>query len=483
MDTPDLPAPDAFRYRTLGIILSSLFLVVFDFSVSNVAAPSIQSGLHASFAEVQWFMAAYGTAYAVFMITSGRLGDIFGRKRLFVIGMLGFTSSSALCGLTHAPSSFIMVRVLQGTAAAIMQPQLLAMIHLTFPGRERVRAFAIFGGTIGLASISGQMAGGWLIDANLFGLQWRSVFLINLPIGIGAALAAALLVPESRSPRPLQVDLAGVAMAIPALLALMIPLVQGSESGWPAWMLVSAALSVPLLFAFVRLQRWKMRSGKAPLVDLRLFSEGTFAVGLVVTVVYYLGLSAFFLVLSIFLQNGLHFTPTQTATSFTPYAVAFFVASLLSARLFRRIGALTVHAGAATMILGLLMLLHLVDARGESLTAAAMLPAMILYGFGNGCITAQLNGIVLTSAKSDNAGSAAGILTTLQQLACAGGVGIVGNVFNNALGSSPTQSAYMHALHSTLSCNIFFLLLTIAATTWLKYLTSAPIAPPAIAIE
>src|SRR5947209_5875431 len=222
-------AAERRRWLTLAVVLTAAFLGTLDFFIINLALPAIQADLHASFAQVQLVIAAYGLAYAVCLITGGRLGDIYGRKRVFLGGVAGFTAASVLCGLAPSPEALIAARVLQGVVAALLFPQVLSIIQVTFPAPERGRAFSVFGLAQGAASFSGIVLGGALVEADLFGLGWRPIFLVNLPIGLLTLAAGWVLVPESRSPTARRLDLGGVAVVTAALFLLVYPLVQGRE--------------------------------------------------------------------------------------------------------------------------------------------------------------------------------------------------------------------------------------------------------------
>src|ERR1700729_274822 len=237
--------PDPPRGLPLIILLLAAFMNLLDVSIVNIAIPSIQRNLHASYADVQWALAGYTLAYALVLITGGRLGDTYGRKRLFLIGVAGFTIISALCGAATGPGMLIGCRVAQGAMGAIMVPQVLSVIQVIFPPHERIKALAGFGVTAGLGTVSGPLLGGLLIQHNLVGLGWRPIFLINVPVGLLAVVASAVLIPESRAPRRPRLDPGGVALISAALLLLLYPLVQGRELGWPVWTFVSMAVSAP----------------------------------------------------------------------------------------------------------------------------------------------------------------------------------------------------------------------------------------------
>ena len=237
---------DPRRWLTLVILLLAGFMNLLDVSIVNIAIPSIQRDLHASYADVQWALAGYTLAYALVLITGGRLGDTFGRKRLFLIGVASFTIMSALCGAATSPGMLIGCRVAQGAMGAIMVPQVLAVIQVIFPPRERIKALAGFGVTAGLGTVSGPLLGGLLIQHNLFGLGWRPIFLINVPVGVIAFAASAVLVRESKAANPPRLDPVGVGLISAALLLLLYPLVEGRQLGWPLWTYVSMALCVPV---------------------------------------------------------------------------------------------------------------------------------------------------------------------------------------------------------------------------------------------
>jgi len=279
---------DPRRWVALAVVLVAGFMQLVDISIVNVAIPSIQRDLDATYSQIQWVLAGYQLAFAVTLITGGRLGDIFGRKRLFMLGMAGFTLASALCGLAQSPGMLVGSRFLQGVMGAVMFPQILSVIQVTFPPRERGTAFGIFGATIGLATITGPLVGGLLIEGDLLGLGWRPIFLVNVPIGIGALVAAALYLRESRAPRALRLDPAGVGLATAGLLLLVYPLVQGRDLGWPAWTFASMAASVLVLAAFAAWERRKKAADGSPLVDLDLFRQRAFVAGVLVAAIFFM---------------------------------------------------------------------------------------------------------------------------------------------------------------------------------------------------
>ena len=302
---------------------------------------------------MQWALAGYTLAYAVVLITGGRLGDAYGRKRLFLIGVTGFTIMSALCGAAQTPGMLIACRVIQGAMGAIMIPQVLAVIQVIFPPSERIKALAAFGVTAGLGTVSGPLLGGLLTQHNLLGLHWRPIFLINVPIGIIAVAVSAVLVRESRAPRPPRLDPGGVALITAALLLLLYPLVQGRQLGWPAWTFVAMAASVPAFALFVWYERAKLRRGGSPLVELGLFARRSFSIGIAIAVTFFLGVTSFALILTLFLQVGLSFTPVHAGLTFLPFSGGVLIASGAAARLAPKFGRGVTMTGALVMSAGM----------------------------------------------------------------------------------------------------------------------------------
>jgi EmrB/QacA subfamily drug resistance transporter len=427
--TIDAPERDARRWLALVVVVSAAFMAIFDQFVVNVAIPTMQRDLHASFAQIQFVIAGYALAYAVTLITGGRLGDIYGRKRLFMLGMAGFTLASALCGLASGPGLLVVARLIQGFGAALMSPQVLSIIQVTFPHEERGSALSVYGAVVGIASLAGQAGGGFLIQANLFGLGWRVVFLVNIPIGIVALIAAKPLVRETRSPAAPSLDLGGVAIITGGLFLLTFPLVEGRDAGWPLWAWLCLAAAVPAIAGFVHFERWKTARDGAPLVVLGLFRERSFVAGLFVSFLFGAANPAMFFTLALYLQIGLHFSPLAAGLTVAPAPVGYFIAATLSGRLVRRLGsrlvmlALVMKAAAWTMI-GIIA-----HRNGVSLRGIQLLPFMVIEGAGAGWTSPPLIGLSLAGIQNRDAGSAAGVFTTVQQIASAVGVAIIGVLF------------------------------------------------------
>jgi EmrB/QacA subfamily drug resistance transporter len=454
------PPPDPRRWLVLAVVLMASFLGALDFFIVNVSIPSIKARLGASFAEIQLMIAGYGLVYAVFLITGGRLGDIFGRKRMFLVGVAGFTLASALCGLAPSPAFLIAARVVQGLTGALMFPQVLSIIQVSFPPEERVRAFAIFGMAMGTASFSGNVLGGLLVEADLFGLGWRPIFLVNLPLGVLALLAGYKLIRESRSERAVRLDVGGVGIATVGLFLLVFPLVQGREAGWPAWAFGCLAASLPVLAVFLWYERRVSARGGSPLLELALFRNRAFTAGLATTLAFYGGLSAFFLSFTLFLQEGLKFTPLKAGLTFAPFALGFLTSSTLAVKLAARLGRRIIQLGAAVMATALAAAIGIALGLGAGVTSLHLLPVLFVYGAGQGLVMPTLVSTVLGGVPTSDAGSASGVLTTVQQVALALGVAAIGSVYFAVLGSQPGPADFSRAVGTALVFNIVLLLAT-----------------------
>lgn len=460
--TPPVSAdmPDPGRWNSLAVVLTGAFLAALDFFIVNVSIPSIRASLNATFAEVQLIIASYGLTYAVFLISGGRLGDIHGRRKMFVWGVAAFTAASLLCGIAPSPMFLIAARALQGISGALLFPQVLSIIQVTFPQRERATAFGFFGTVIGLSSFAGNAVGGILVSADVFHLGWRPIFLINLPIGLLTIALAERFVKESSSPKARRLDLGGVAILTIALTLLLYPLIQGREAGWPAWAFISLIAFFPVLLMFLEYEKRVTAKGGSPLVELSLFHNHVFVLGLCSGVCFFSGAAAFFLISTIFLQDGLGYSPRRAGLTFLWFAIAFLGSSLASVRVQPRLGSRIINLGVAFMISGLAGLLWISASRGAALTSLNLAPVLLIYGTGQGFVMPTLINTILINIKGHDAGSASGVLTTVQQASFATGVAVIGTVFFSALGNLTTVDAFIRALRIAFSVNIGLLLIT-----------------------
>ena len=451
---------DPRRWRALPTILIGSFLAFLDFFVVNIALPAMRADLGASPAELQFIVAAYGIAFGVSLVTAGRLGDIFGRKRVFLIGISGFTITSALCGLSPTPETLIACRVAQAICAAVVTPQVLAIIRVEFAASERPIAIGLYGASMGLASITAQLLGGLLVSLNLFGSSWRLIFLINIPIGLIAIALVSRMIRESRGSDRATLDFVGVALASLGLFLLIYPIVQGREAGWPAWSFAMLATMVPVLVGFVQYERHVIKSGRTPLIALHLLDNGVLRLGLVVSTVFFSTAGVFFVVLTVFLQAGLALSPFQTGLMFLPFAIGFLASSTVSGPLANRIGPRIINLGTFLMAFGLLGIIALAQITttttgSETVNLQLLLPIFFLYGLGQGLAQPALINTVIGGAgvTGEDAGSAVGLFLTTAQSVIALGVAAIGDVFFSWLAETPTTATYLDALTASLACN------------------------------
>ena len=434
---------DPRRWLALGVILSATLLGVLDFLIVNLALPSIKKTIGASDAQVQLTVAVYGLSFAVFLITGGRLGDIYGRKRIFQIGMAGFTISSALCGFSQSPGQLVFFRVIQGAFAALMSPQVLATIQVLFEGDERDKATGYVGATVGIGSFLGNVVGGWLVGANLFGLEWRPIFFVNVPIGIVALVLAQILLRESKGRNASKLDIPGALIAGAALFLLIFPIAEGRERGWPWWTFAMMALAGVIAWYFVGFEKRLGKRRGSPLVSLELFESSGYVRGLGAILLLFSGLSSFSFVIAQFLQDGLGTTAQHAGLIFACLSASFFVASLSAVKLVRIIGPKTLIWGIAIMQVGQVMLIALCLYFRGHLHPNWLMPVLFFYGIGQGLSVPQVIRQTLNNVGTQNAGAASGVLSTAQQIAFSLGVSVVGGVFFAFAdkGSSPDSFA------------------------------------------
>ncbi|MDI5961455.1 MFS transporter [Streptantibioticus silvisoli] len=422
-------APGALSPLGLLTLLLGAALPMIDFFIVNVALPTIDKDLDAGPAMLEMVAAGYGVAYAVLLVLGGRLGDTVGRRRLFLIGTALFALTSLACGLAPDAWTLVVARVVQGAASALMLPQVLATIQSTTTGQRRGRALGLYGATGGIAAVLGQVAGGWLVAADIAGSGWRSIFLVNVPVAAAAIVLSLRTVPETRSPRPARVDVRGTALLAATLLTLLVPLMEGHAVGWPWWTWLLLALSPVFGAAFWRVERSAERSGGDPLLPPSLLANDGMRGGLLVALPYFTGFGGFMFVMAVALQQGMGLGPVIAGTALAPMAAAYFAASLLAPRLVNRFGRHVVTGGLVTQGLGLVAVIGTAFAAWPRLGALDLVPAMLVLGFGQGLVMGPLFRVVLSEVPADRAGVGGGVLTTTQQSSLALGVATLGTLF------------------------------------------------------
>lgn len=433
-DADELASADPRRWVALAVLLVAGFMDLLDVTIVNVAVPSILRDLQAEYAQIEWVVAGYVLGFAALLITGGRLGDIFGRRRVFLIGVAGFTLASAMCGLAQDPSILIAGRFLQGATAGLMVPQILAIIHVTFPRRERGTVLGIWGAVLGIASVAGLVIGGALVAWDLFDLGWRPIFLVNVPIGIATLIAARFFVKESRSPSAPRLDLVGAVLAVAAILMLVYPLTEGRSLGWPAWTFLLMAGAVVLLVVFVVYERARTRAVGSPLVVLSLFKFRSFTAGMLVWLLFWIALGGFFLVWTLYLQLGLGWSPLRAGLTAVSFAVGAAAGSGLSVQVLTpRFGRMVLMAGALLNAAGFAAYIWVGARYGPEIGSWDMVVPLAVAGFGFGLVVAPMVDLILSDVPVRDAGSASGVLSTTQQVGMALGVALVGVLFFSLL--------------------------------------------------
>ncbi|MEW1907159.1 MFS transporter [Kitasatospora sp. NPDC085895] len=413
-----------------------------DFFIVNVALPTIDHDLAAGPAVLELVAAGYGIAFAVLLVLGGRLGDALGRRRLFVAGAALFAVTSLACGLAPTAWTLVAARVAQGASAALLLPQVLATITAASSGSQRARALGIYGAVGGISVVIGQVLGGMMVAADLFGSGWRAVFLLNVPFALLTAVLAVRFVPETRASRAAGVDVPGTVLLTAALLSLFVPLMEGRAVGWPLWTWLLLGLFPLLAAAFLTVERRAERMGRTPLVPLSLLHIPEMRRGLGIALPYFTGFGGFMFVVAILLQHGLRLGPVAAGWALVPMAAGYFAASLSGPRLVGRFGSRVITAGAVVQGIGLVTLLATVLADWTHFSPLRMLPGVALAGIGQGLVGTPLFRVVLSKVPAERAGVGSGVLATTQQSSLALGVATLGTLF---LAVSPTMG-FAHAL-------------------------------------
>jgi EmrB/QacA subfamily drug resistance transporter len=427
------PASRIAKWAPLAVVLCGTFVFVLDFFVVNVALPDIADSLRASTAAVEWLVSGYALASASLLVTGGRLGDHYGRRRWFSVGLATFVLASALCALAPDPAFLIAARFMQGVGGGIMAPNILSIIGVAYTGRDRVRAISVYGMVMGLAAVGGQLVGGLLIDANVAGLGWRAIFWVNVPIGIAALAAAPRLVPQTRAEHAGRIDLPGAALLAAALVAVVLPLVDGRQQGWPAWSWACLATGLVLLAVFAGYLRRASRRGRQPLLDPGIFAVPAFRAGLTVQVLFWCQQAASYLLLALFLQQGRGLTALESGGVFAVLAAGYLVTSFRAPGLTVRFGRRVIATGAVTGAVGYGLVLLAVARWGTGGPLAALFPGLFLVGAGQGLCITPLTTTVLSHANPRTAGSVSGALSTAQQVGNSIGVAVSGVIFYGLL--------------------------------------------------
>src|SRR3984885_14430395 len=423
-------------WAVLAIVLIADIMDLLDSTITTIAAPTISARLHGGPGLIKGLGASYALSLGVLLVTGGRLGDKYGRRRTFLIGIAGFTAASLACGLAWDPASIIVARLVQGAFGALLIPQGFGLLGAVFPREQIGKAFSAFGPIPGLSAVGGPLLAGVLIDANLFGLGWRPMFLINIVLGVAGLVFGSRLLPRDRGDAAVRIDFAGSALLAGTLLGLLLGLIEASSSGWTALPIAAMAAGLTCFAGFCQRQR----TAADPLIKPSLLRNRGFTAGLIVGLVFFAAIGGMIYAVSLYLQRGLDYSPLRAAVvGFAPVATGLVIASVASMNLIGRLGRSLTFAGIVVTVAGVGWLLALVVA-GATPPAAAPAPAMTVIGLGMGATFATIYDIAIGDIDPAEAGSASGSLSSIQQLANAIGPAIITTIYFDALSGGPAHA-------------------------------------------
>lgn len=442
----------------VAIIMVASFMDLLDATIISVASPAIGQDLGASSAGLQWMLAAYTLALGAGLVTGGRIGDEFGRRKVFIGGLIGFTLASFACAISPSESTLIASRVLQGLAGGFMIPQVFGIIRSSLTQNQSAKAYAVYGGVLSLASVAGPLLGGLLVDANLFSVGWRMIFLINIPIGIVAVILGLKFIPESQSQSKIKLDIIGASLISLTSLLILLPLTQGTEWGWPWWSFCILFASLPLIAIFLRYEKSLIAKGGQPILNPQLLHIRTFTAGLASSLLFFGAIGSFFFLLSLYLQLGTGRSALSTGLIILPYAIGSVITSGIGIQLVRKYGNKVLISGSLILAISLFILQITIHADSGNDYWLFALP-LFIGGLGLGLTAPSLINVILSGVPRHEAGSASGVLSTITQIGSAAGVAILGLLFFSVLNNSfahndSTSSSYTNAFNAILPWQI-----------------------------
>lgn len=448
LDGPLTARPDrATTAAWLGFtgVMGATVMDLLDSTVVGVATPAIRADIGGSYATMQWMSAGYTLALAVLLLVGGRLGDMFGRKRMLLVGIVGFTTVSLICALAWSPEMLAGARIAQGAFGALMLPQGFGLIRDIFPPADMAKAWGLFGPVMGIGAVVGPVVGGLLLEADVFGTGWRMVFLINIPIGIAAyALGARHLPSAPALAAGTRLDVPSVLLGAIGTTLMIFPLVQGHEYGWPAWTFAMIVASIPVLVLFARRQVRLARAGRTPLVEPSIFRKRSYVAGVGFAVVFLAAMGAMFTV-GVMLQLGLGFSPMRASLTMAPWAGGAVIGSIIAGATMARLGRKLLHTGLALLGLGVAGLFLAYQLVGTDIGFLSLAAPLAIGGIGMGMIFVPMFDIILSGVADHESGSASGALGALEQLGMTLGVAVLGTVFFGIVGADPTPQGAVHA--------------------------------------
>jgi EmrB/QacA subfamily drug resistance transporter len=451
------------RWLAAIVLIVGALMDMIDVTIVNVALPSIRRDLHASATQLEWVVSGYMLAFAATLIIAGNLGDKFGRKRLFLSGAALFGLASLAAGLSGSGAELIAARVVQGTAAAAMAPQVLATFRVIFGRAERGKAFGIYGAMLGFASAIGLVLGGLLTGANLFGWEWRSVFFVNVPVAVAALIAGARFVPETKDPGARRPFVAGAVLLAGSLVAIVYPLLEGRQLGWPAWVWPLMAAGVAGLVVLGLIEARRTSTTVAPLLRAGLFRVPAFAAGMGVQLAFFAGMQGFFIAFALWLQAGEHFSPLKAGLTAVAFSVGSFIAAPVAVPLAQKAGRRILAGGAVLMVAGIGGVALAAPHVGLNGSPWPIVPGLVVAGAGLALLVIPLVNVVLAAVPAEVAGGASGLFSTAQQLGGALGVALLGSIFFGYLNGHSFEAALVHtapyAMGAFALCGVLALLL------------------------
>lgn len=458
--TNALATPYKYRWLVLVVVLVAEIMDLLDSTVVNVGGPSLAKYLGANPTEIQWVIGGYTLALGSGLILGGRLGDRFGRRNAFLFGLVGFTVASLLCAIAPNIALLILFRVVQGFLGAMLLPQGFGLIRDVFPPKEFGKAFAAYGPVFGLGGILGPILGGFLIEANIADLAWRSVFLVNVPIGIAAAIMSFKYLPKSVADKTVKIDFLGAFMVVLASGMLVYPLMTGEQNGWPWWSFAMIAGSIIMFVLFALLEKATVKRGGSPLIDAEIFKKRAYTVGLGGIALYFACSTGIYLILSLFLQFGESFSASEAGLGNIPIAVGAAIGGGISGGfLADKIGSRVLQIGALLQIVGAVLLI-VATPTANDFNIWQLVPGLVIAGIGTGFVVSALFDIILSSVEGRLAGSASGVLSAVQSVFASAGVAVFGSVFFASALAGDAAEGFRNALFLQLALLVVFLVLS-----------------------
>ncbi|MEA2159081.1 MAG: hypothetical protein QOD66_1461 [Solirubrobacteraceae bacterium] len=467
---PPRPARPDNRAPWLGflVVLAAAVMDLLDSTIAQTAAPAIRRDLGGSYADLEWITAAYTLAMSATLLLGSRLGDVLGRRRVLLVGIGGFVGASVLCAFAPTPATLIAARAFQGTIAAVMVPQGFGLIRELFGDDGQQKAFGVFGPVMGLAAVAGPLLGGGIVNLDVLGSGWRAIFLVNVPVGLAAIVAGRRFLPRvAPATAGVRLDAPSVLLAMVGSVALVYPLIQGREHGWPAWSFVLIAGGVIALGAFAALQARRSRQGRTPLVEPSILRRRPYVAGLAVVLGFIGAMGGMMIALNVMFQAGLGFSPLACGVATVAIPVAAIGGSITSSALLARIGRTTMHIGIVTMAIGLVVVDLVMRTSNASVSGWELAGPLAIAGFGMGMVFVPMFDVILAGVAPHELGSASGLLESVQQLAMSLGIAAVGTVLFEHLGTGRGPAAFVGAADHALLVAVAFLVGAGASVFWL----------------